>query len=185
MKRLLAILALGVASLGQEAKATTILAQGCINVQVPSGAGGYKAWDGPAAVGNGSADDTASINAALSAGNNIYFPPGTYKVSGKIDLSRTPHQRCHLFGEPGARPTLLLAQNAGLNGPFLCIGGQGYATYNSFMWFIHDINVTISSGNSGCTDAVLISTAQDQSLTARSIIPVAPVFRARMDAISG
>ena len=32
------------------------------------------------------------------------------------------------------------------------------------MWFIHDINVTISSGNPGCTDAVVVSTAQDQSV---------------------
>src|ERR1700743_2406994 len=125
MKHFFAILVLGLAAWGQQAKATTILAQGCINVQIPSGAGGYKAWGGPAATGNGSTDDTAAINAALSAGNNIFFPSGTYKVSGKIDLSRTPNQRCQVFGEPGARPTLLLAQNAGLNGPFFCIGGQG------------------------------------------------------------
>jgi hypothetical protein len=164
MKHIFAVVVVALASWVQEAKATTILAQGCINAQIPSGAGGFKAWGGPAATGNGSTDDTAAINAALSAGNNIFFPSGTYKVSGKIDLNRTPSSRCHLFGEPSAPPTLLLAPNANLNGVFFSIGGQGYATYNSFMWFIHDINVTISSGNPGCTDAVFVATAQDQSI---------------------
>lgn len=34
------------------------------------------------AKGDGVSDDTAAINLALAAGNNVYFPPGTYLVTG-------------------------------------------------------------------------------------------------------
>lgn len=36
------------------------------------------------AVGDGSADDTAAIQAAINTGRSVYFPAGTYKVSGLI-----------------------------------------------------------------------------------------------------
>jgi hypothetical protein len=38
------------------------------------------------AIGDGSADDTAAINAALAANNAVYFPAGTYLVSGNINI---------------------------------------------------------------------------------------------------
>jgi hypothetical protein len=38
------------------------------------------------AVGNGVADDTAAINAALSAGYRIYIPAGTYKTTSTITI---------------------------------------------------------------------------------------------------
>lgn len=34
------------------------------------------------AVGNGTTDDTVAIKAAVAAGGTVYFPPGTYRVSG-------------------------------------------------------------------------------------------------------
>ncbi|MDP9904647.1 glycosyl hydrolase family 28-related protein [Arthrobacter bambusae] len=39
------------------------------------------------AVGDGIADDTASVQAAINAGGISYFPPGTYKVSGLSAVS--------------------------------------------------------------------------------------------------
>lgn len=44
------------------------------------------------AVGDGQADDTAAINAALSAaaatnGNTVFVPPGTYKISAALQMS--------------------------------------------------------------------------------------------------
>jgi hypothetical protein len=38
------------------------------------------------AVGDGVANDTAAIVAALAAGNNIYFPAGTYRITASIDI---------------------------------------------------------------------------------------------------
>lgn len=38
------------------------------------------------ALGNGVADDTAAIQAAMTAENAVYFPPGTYLVSSPITL---------------------------------------------------------------------------------------------------
>ena len=37
------------------------------------------------AIGDGVADDTAAIQAALATGNSIYFPKGTYNVSDQIE----------------------------------------------------------------------------------------------------
>jgi hypothetical protein len=37
------------------------------------------------AVGNGVADDTAAIQAALATGNSIYFPKGTYNISDQLE----------------------------------------------------------------------------------------------------
>lgn len=39
------------------------------------------------AVGDGTTDDTAAIQAALTAGVRVYVPPGTYKVTGALSVS--------------------------------------------------------------------------------------------------
>lgn len=39
------------------------------------------------AIGNGSADDTAAIQAAINACNAVYFPPGTYKITSKLTVN--------------------------------------------------------------------------------------------------
>ena len=38
------------------------------------------------AQGNGSNDDTSAVNAALAASSQVFFPPGTYKLSSTINL---------------------------------------------------------------------------------------------------
>lgn len=38
------------------------------------------------AAGDGVTDDTSAITAALAAGNNIYFPPGTYRITSSIAI---------------------------------------------------------------------------------------------------
>jgi hypothetical protein len=47
------------------------------------------------AVGDGVADDTAAIQAALAAATSVYFPAGTYLTTGNIDIKN----KC-LFGDP-------------------------------------------------------------------------------------
>ena len=45
------------------------------------------------AVGDGVTDDTAAIQAALNVGGEVFFPPGTYKISDSLDVksSTTVH----------------------------------------------------------------------------------------------
>ena len=143
---------------------TTILAQKCINVKVPSGTGGFVAWTGTAAVGDGVTDDTAAFQAAIgSVGANtqqtaIYVPSGTYLLSAKFQFAQG-----HFFGEPSSPPTLVLKSSSGISGPFFLFSNPVNSTNNSFGFFVHDINFTIDSSNSGCTDAVQWDVAQDSS----------------------
>lgn len=44
------------------------------------------------AVGNGTADDTAAINAALATGKDVVLPSGTYRITNKLTMS-TAKQR--------------------------------------------------------------------------------------------
>jgi hypothetical protein len=46
---------------------------------------------------SGNLDSSAAINAAVAAGSNIFFPPGTYSVSQPIDLRG---QKARLFAVP-------------------------------------------------------------------------------------
>jgi parallel beta-helix repeat protein len=54
------------------------------------------------AVGDGVADDTAAIQAAINAGNGVFFPTGTYLVSAQINLKAN----LLLQGEGGSKIVL-------------------------------------------------------------------------------
>ena len=54
------------------------------------------------AVGDGVADDTSAVTAALSSGKSIYFPEGTYKTTGAINVSSD----CVYYGD-GIEKTIL------------------------------------------------------------------------------
>lgn len=64
------------------------------------------------AVGNGSTDDTAAIQAAidsLSSGGSVYFPPGVYNVTGiRIDGTSANRTNITLYGD-GPASTLQMA----------------------------------------------------------------------------
>lgn len=53
------------------------------------------------AVGDGVADDTAAIQAAVNASQDVYFPPGTYKTTSTITVS-TDNTRLHGQTKGGA-----------------------------------------------------------------------------------
>ena len=58
------------------------------------------------AVGDGAADDTAAIQAAIDSKNGylgVYFPAGTYKITSQITLA---YDRYDLYGEAGATKIL-------------------------------------------------------------------------------
>jgi hypothetical protein len=63
------------------------------------------------AVGDGITNDTASIVAALAAANSIYFPSGTYLVSGNINI-----QNKTLFGDSW-RNTIIQLSGTNTNTP--------------------------------------------------------------------
>ena len=56
------------------------------------------------AVGNGVADDTTAVTNAFSSGKSIYFPAGTYKTRGAINVS----SNCVYYGD-GIGKTILAA----------------------------------------------------------------------------
>lgn len=70
------------------------------------------------AVGDGTTDDTVAIQAALDAAEAVYFPSGTYKVTGTLDIS-TPNRQ-YIYGDGR---TSIISYNATTNGaPLFTIG---------------------------------------------------------------
>jgi hypothetical protein len=75
--------------------------------------GGVKNVKGYGAVGDGSTDDTAAIQAAVDYATSpysstyrgvIYFPPGTYRVTSSVTFERsTGINRIHFLGSGGAK----------------------------------------------------------------------------------
>ena len=60
------------------------------------------------AVGDGVADDTEAVNAAIAAGSTIYFPKGKYKITETLTI---PSYK-HITGE-GVTDTILIYQGVG------------------------------------------------------------------------
>jgi hypothetical protein len=70
------------------------------------------------AVGDGSNDDTAAIQAALDAASAIYFPAGTYKVTDTLVISTLNRQ--YIYGDGRSS---IISYNAAANGePLFSIG---------------------------------------------------------------
>jgi hypothetical protein len=78
------------------------------------------------AKGDGIADDTAAIQAALDFGGAIYFPLGIYNISSPLQI-RTPHNYRNgkfiegesphvLFGPPGNRPAAIIRTSPSFSG---------------------------------------------------------------------
>jgi hypothetical protein len=78
------------------------------------------------AKGDGIADDTAALQAALDFGGPIFLPSGVYTIAEPLQI-RTPHDRRNgtefkaenahvLFGPPGNRPTAIIKTGASFAG---------------------------------------------------------------------
>lgn len=66
------------------------------------------------AIGDGTTDDSAAIQAAINSASSVYFPPGTYAISSQINLSTS---RAILYGIKGKSILKATANNAILGIP--------------------------------------------------------------------
>jgi hypothetical protein len=79
------------------------------------------------AVGNGVADDTTAIQAAINAvqsagGGSVYFPSANYKITSSLLIT---NGNMSLVGQPGAKPTLTNAITGAAADPLLKITTVG------------------------------------------------------------
>lgn len=109
-------------------------------------AGGPKGPAGPvggtltSAVGDGVADDTAAIQTDLNAGGLINFPPGIYKITGKL----TGRSDLHLRLAPGA---IIDARSVSVGTPwFEVVGTTSNATALSANAAEADIVLSVAAG---------------------------------------
>lgn len=77
------------AKLGYDNGQMKVVARGVLDAESPQGQFNVKHFG---ALGNGSTDDTAAINAAIAAayaagGGEVYFPPGRYRVTSTITIT--------------------------------------------------------------------------------------------------
>ncbi len=108
------------------------------------------------AVGNGVADDTTAIQACLNAafgssasphdgGDNVYlnrevyFPPGNYKITSPLTLTRTVG--AHIFG---AGRFVVKIENTSSNGNVFTTNGCQYSRFERFL--------LVSNGTGTCFD---------------------------------
>ncbi|EFC86470.1 glycosyl hydrolase family 28-related protein [Parafrankia sp. EUN1f] len=73
------------------------------------------------AVGDGVADDTAAIQAALDVTRLLYFPPGTYKISAALNVPNNTR----IYGS-GFRTTTIRQVTANTQCFILATGGDGF-----------------------------------------------------------
>jgi hypothetical protein len=70
------------------------------------------------AVGNGSTDDTASINLAIQAlngtGGSLYFPAGTYRITARLTQIEVS---CEIFGDSLTTSVIVQHSNSGPGAP--------------------------------------------------------------------
>ncbi|KAH8589966.1 pectate lyase superfamily protein-domain-containing protein [Bisporella sp. PMI_857] len=131
------------------------------------------------AVGDGSTDDTAAINAAITAGNRcgqgcdsstvtpalVYFPPGTYAVSKPI----IQYYYTQFVGDAVTLPTLKATANfVGMAvidaDPYADGGINWYTNQNNFFRQIRNFNIDLTAMPVGAGAGIHWQVAQATSL---------------------
>lgn len=118
---------------------------------------GYVTPQDYAAVGNGIADDTAAVQAAVNSGAPVFFPPGTYLISSAVALPTT----AFLFGAgsgtynvtAGTNLSIIKLANGANSSMFTIAAGNGSGV-------IRDLQLNGNKANqTGGGSAVLWSSA--------------------------
>ena len=105
------------------------------------------------AVGNGVADDTAAVQAALTASRNVYFPTGTYLTSNLT----VANSGTHIYGD-GLSSVLLL--EAGSTGALLATGVNTVLIEN----------LALYGGDDTDKKAVATATADRSGISVRAVV---------------
>ena len=101
------------------------------------------------AVGDGVADDTVAIQAAVNAGRAIYFPAGTYLVSDTIRKATPLPTAMHLFGA-SRFATTVKATVSMTNKPIFWFGNDlGHGAPRTEIFDINIDGSSIANGNTG------------------------------------
>ena len=108
------------------------------------------------AVPNDGQPDNNGINAAVSAGQDIYFPPGTYNFTGSIDLPA--NRRSRLYGDGPGVSTIVFTNGA----PY---GKAGIAGINmgASTLTVEGLTLTADSFDSGTAIYALFSAPEGYS----------------------
>ncbi|MEX2606782.1 MAG: DNRLRE domain-containing protein [Kiritimatiellia bacterium] len=159
-------------------------------VVLPNVAGVVNVKTAHGAVGNGSTDDTAALQAALDAAINtdkiLYFPNGTYRLTNTLTWNGNS-KRVTLQGQSQSGVILKLDNNAAGFGstttfkPVLNLS-TATSTGQAFRNQIFDLTVDVGSGNPGAIGVRFISNNQGgmRNVTIRSSDP-AGVGRSGLD----
>ncbi|MEM6883993.1 MAG: glycoside hydrolase family 55 protein [Verrucomicrobiota bacterium] len=113
---------------------------------------------------DGATDDTTAINRALKEAKQVYFPPGTYLVSGTLQVGKGP-SRHRLFGAGKEATTIRLKQDTFTDkkSPQAVIAfHKGYPTTkkttgNAFGNYLTDMTIEVEAGNPGATAVAYIT----------------------------
>ena len=97
----------------------TLTASGAVAQTVQTKLDQYASVKDFGAVGDGVADDTAAIQAAIDAADSVYIPAGTYKTTATILVYRNNH----IFGDNAETSVILFA--SGITGVQVVQGGVG------------------------------------------------------------
>jgi hypothetical protein len=98
------------------------------------------------AVGDGVADDTAAIQAALDSlvsGGSVFLPIGTYRITASIDITAGKTLRGN--GKAFARFTMALGKNPPLSSVIYCDGCSGL-TFSEGFAFVENIQIRGTRG---------------------------------------
>ncbi|MEM6884002.1 MAG: glycosyl hydrolase family 28-related protein, partial [Verrucomicrobiota bacterium] len=150
------------------------------DVQYPSGSGIINVKTDHGAIGNGIADDTveiqAAITAAMSSKQILYFPNGTYLVSDTLTYPGNS-KRVTLQGQSESGVIIKLTDNAsgfgsGADKPVFNMTTSS-STGQAFRNQIFDMTVDVGSGNPGAIGIRFISNNQGgmRNVTIRSSDP--------------
>jgi hypothetical protein len=95
------------------------------------------------AVGDGVADDTSAIQAALDTGRSVYFPSGTYKITALIYTT----EYGQILSGDGIEQTII--QNSTNNEPLFCFGDP--TDVNGATQWASVTNLTLNGNSTGTT----------------------------------
>jgi hypothetical protein len=99
------------------------------------------------AVGNGTTDDTAAIQAALNTGKNVYLPPGSYRITSGLSMVASGQR---MYGEGGAGWLTIIEWDGASGVNVITISGLQHC-------IIESINIRRKAGSVNVTSGHAVS----------------------------